>query len=178
MIATWARHLREFSSTLVRDVYDNRQTNTSLYDISTIYVRHPYDKRILLHENIRVKGEIRRHVAICVRVMHDLWRVIHENCTNWGWQVTNLGVIHWTVLIWEKGRYLNQSHDKSPYIIEIKKSRDNIKTPQNCDYTMIADRLRTDSSSTFCHPTGVVKPVYQILTSQLIAKSVYSKGHT
>ena len=71
MTATLARHLREFSSTLVRDVYDNRQTNTSLHDISTIYVRHHLDKWRLLYENIRVKGEINRHVAISVRVMHD-----------------------------------------------------------------------------------------------------------
>ena len=83
MIAAWARHLREFSSTLVRDVYDNRQTNTSLHDISTIYVRHPHDKRILLYENIRVKGEIRQHVAICVRVMHDLYtRIVRVRMTS------------------------------------------------------------------------------------------------
>ena len=50
MIAIWTRHLLEFSST----VYDNRQTNMSLHDIPTIYVRHPLDKRRLLYENIRV----------------------------------------------------------------------------------------------------------------------------
>ena len=85
MIAAWARHVREFSSTLVWDVYDNRQTNTSLHDISTIYVRHPHDKRILLYENIRVKDEIRRHVAICVRVMHDLCtRIVRVRMTSDG----------------------------------------------------------------------------------------------
>ena len=35
----------------------------------------------------------------------------------------------------KKGRYLNQSHDKSPSIIEIQKSRDNIKTPQQTAIT-------------------------------------------
>ena len=59
MSATSARVLFD-----IREVYDNRQTNTSLHDISTIYVRHPHDKLIFLYENIRVKGEIRRHVAI------------------------------------------------------------------------------------------------------------------
>ena len=43
---------------------------------------------------------------------------------------------------------------------------------------MIADRLRTDSLSNFCNPTGVVKPVYQILIFPLTGKAVYSKGQT
>ena len=48
--ATPARVLFVF----VRDMYDNRQINTSLHDIPTMCVRHPHDKRILLYENIRV----------------------------------------------------------------------------------------------------------------------------
>ena len=51
-------------------------------------------------------------------------------------------------MVWhsrEKGRDLNQSHDKSPYTLrKIKKQRDNIKNvTKNFDNTTSADRLRT-----------------------------------
>ena len=43
-----------------------------------------------------------------------------------------------------------------------KKQRDNIKTPPKIDYTTIADRLRMVSWSNSSHPTGEVKPVYEV----------------
>ena len=54
-----------------------------------------------------------------------------------------------------------------------KKQRDNTKNAtKNLDYTTIADRLRTVSWSNNCHHTGVVKPVYELLTFPLTAKAV------
>ena len=45
-------------------------------------------------------------------------------------------------------------------------------------YTTIADRLRAASLSNDSHPTGVMKPVYAILTFTLTATAMLSKGHT
>ena len=54
-----------------------------------------------------------------------------------------------------------------------KKQRDNIKNAtKNFDYTTIADRLRTVSSSNSSHPTCVVKPLYERSTFPLTAKVV------
>ena len=51
-----------------------------------------------------------------------------------------------------------------------KKHRDNIKNAtKNCDYTTIADRLRTVSRSNSRYPTGVVKPVDERSTLPLTA---------
>ena len=55
---------------------------------------------------------------------------------------------------------------------KIQKHRDNTKRQQIFDYTTIADRLRTVSWGNDSHPTGVVKPVYDILTFPLTAKAV------
>ena len=49
---------------------------------------------------------------------------------------------------------------------------------KNFDYTTIAYLLRTVSRGNDSHPTGVVKPVYGILTFPLTEKAVQSKGHT
>ena len=43
---------------------------------------------------------------------------------------------------------------------------------KNFNYIKITDRLRTVSWSVDGNPTGVVKPVYGILTFSLIAKAV------
>ena len=80
----------------------------------------------------------------------------------------------------QKGRDLTQSYDKTPTPTEkSKKHRDNITNPtKNCDYTTIADRLRTVGWCNSCYPNGVVKPVYERSTFQLTATAVKSKGHT
>ena len=60
-----------------------------------------------------------------------------------------------------------KSTDKS------KKQRDNTKNAtKNYDYTTITDRLRTVSWSNNSHPSGVVKPVYELSTFRLTATSV------
>ena len=52
---------------------------------------------------------------------------------------------------------------QKPNSIRNWKPRDNTKTPQkNFDYKTIADRLRVVSWSNYCHPTGMIKPVYGI----------------
>ena len=43
---------------------------------------------------------------------------------------------------------------------------------KNFDYTTIADRFRTVSWSNDSHPTGIVKPVYEIPTFPLTATAV------
>ena len=43
-----------------------------------------------------------------------------------------------------------------------KTSTDSPKTPPNIDYTTIEDRRKAVSWSNYCHPTGVLKPVYRI----------------
>ena len=53
------------------------------------------------------------------------------------------------------------------------KQRDNTKTsPKNFDYKTIADRLSTVSWGNDSHHTGMVKPVYGILTFPLTTKAV------
>ena len=46
------------------------------------------------------------------------------------------------------------------------------KCHQNFDYTAIADRIRKVSWGNDSHPTGVVKPVYEIPTFPLTTKAV------
>ena len=54
-----------------------------------------------------------------------------------------------------------------------KKQRDNIKyANRNFDYTTIAERLWTVSWRNSCHPTGVVKLVYERSTVPLTATAV------
>ena len=54
-----------------------------------------------------------------------------------------------------------------------KKQRDNIKNAtKNFDYTTIAARLMTVSWSNDFHPTGVVKPVFEIPSFPLTVKNV------
>ena len=68
-----------------------------------------------------------------------------------------------------KGRDLTQSRDKNPYTHRTihKATWLHKNATKNCDYTTIADRLRTVSWSSNSHPTGVVKPVYERATFQL-----------
>ena len=64
--------------------------------------------------------------------------------------------------VWEKGRDLTQSYDKSPYTTEMSKGHnDNTNNAtKKFDYRAVADRLRTNSWSNYGHPTGVINPVY------------------
>ena len=66
-----------------------------------------------------------------------------------------------TLCMWEKGRNLTQSYDKSPCTHRklYKTKWQHKNTTKNFDYTAIADRLRTVSWGNDSHPTGVVKPV-------------------
>ena len=69
---------------------------------------------------------------------------------------------HWKNLkTKEKGRYLAQFYDKSPYTNRQfhKAKLQHRKRHQNFDCTTIADRLRMVSWSNDIQPTGVVKPV-------------------
>ena len=77
--------------------------------------------------------------------------------------VNNISVIHMTR---ETGRDLTRSYDKSPYANrKVQKAKLQPKyVNKNFDYTKIANRLRTVSRSNDSHPTGVVKPVYEIPT--------------
>ena len=61
----------------------------------------------------------------------------------------------------EKGRYLTQSYDKSPYTHRQsqKAMRQHKHATQNVDLTVIADGLRTVSWSNGSLPTGVVKHI-------------------
>ena len=71
-----------------------------------------------------------------------MWRYVYELCTTYDELYTRIVRVKMIsddfgykyplngTYMRKKGRFLNQSHDKSPYIIEIQKSRDNIKTPQ------------------------------------------------
>ena len=61
-------------------------------------------------------------------------------------------------------------------ILKVKRQHKDVT--ENFDYTTIADRLLTVSWSNYCHPNGVVKPVYGIPNFQLTAKAVLSKGRT
>ena len=78
------------------------------------------------------------------------------------------------IVLWEKGRDLTQSYDRSPYTHRKiqKATRQHKNATKSLDYTTIADRLSWGNDS---HPTGVVKPVYRIPTFPLSAKSVQSK---
>ena len=69
----------------------------------------------------------------------------------------------------EKDRDLTQSYAKSPYTDrKIHKATWQHKNAnKNLDYTTIADRLRTVSWGNDSNPTGVVKPVNEILTLPL-----------
>ena len=49
---------------------------------------------------------------------------------------------------------------------------------KNLDYTTIAERFRTVSSSNNSNPTGVIKLVYERSTSPLTATAVWSIGNT
>ena len=73
-----------------------------------------------------------------------------------------------------KGRDLTQSYDKSPYTHrKIPKTTWQHKNATKIfDYTAIADRLRTVSSSSSSRPIGVVKPVYERSTFPLTATAV------
>ena len=87
-------------------------------------------------------------------------------------------VMHWR----GKGRDLTQSWVlwQNPYThrkIQNATSQHKNAT-KNFDYTTIADRLRTVSLSNSSQPTGVVKPVYERSTFQLITTAVLSKGYT
>ena len=66
----------------------------------------------------------------------------------------------------EKGRYITQSYDKSPYTHRktLKATLQHTNASKNVDYTTTADRLRTVSWGNDSHLTGVVKPVYGIPT--------------
>ena len=58
-----------------------------------------------------------------------------------------------------------------------KKQRDNTKiTTKTFDNTTIVDRLRTVSWSNNCHPTDMVKPVYERSTFPLTATIVHALG--
>ena len=63
----------------------------------------------------------------------------------------------------EKGRYLTQSYNKSPYTSRnVKRQSDNTyNATKKFDYTAVADRLRTVSWSNYGHPTCVVNLVYR-----------------
>ena len=78
------------------------------------------------------------------------------------------------ISVCEKGRDLTQSYGKAPTLPEkSNKQHDNIKhATKNLDYTTIADRLRTVSWSNSSHPTGVVKPVYELSIVPLTATAV------
>ena len=80
----------------------------------------------------------------------------------------------------KKKKNLIQFYDKGPYIHrKIQKTKWQHKNaPKNFDHTTIADRLRTVSWSNDGYPTDAVKPVNGIITFQLTAKAVLSKGHT
>ena len=79
----------------------------------------------------------------------------------------------------QKGIYLTQSYDKSPYTHrKIQKATwPHKKRHQNFDYRTIADRLRTVSWSNNSHPSGMVKAVYGLPTIPITATAVKSKGH-
>ena len=68
----------------------------------------------------------------------------------------------------EKESDLTQTYDKSPYTQKSKKQRDNIKTSP---ITSITQRFQTDFGrsvwSNNSHPTGVVKPVYDVLIANV-----------
>ena len=91
----------------------------------------------------------------------------------------NINVLWVTVFadylgLYEKGRDLTQSYDKSP---------NTHRKPQKASWQhtndiTIADWLRTVSWGNDNHPTGVVKRVYGILTFPLTTKAVLLKGHT
>ena len=85
----------------------------------------------------------------------------------------HLGILYYT-LLWEKGRDLTQSYDKSPYTDrKIQKATWQHKNAtKNFDYTTIGDRLRTVSWGNDSQPTGVVKQVYGIPAFLLTAKVV------
>ena len=58
---------------------------------------------------------------------------------------------------------LTQSYEKSPYTnrnVKRAKCQKDKDRHKKFDYTAVADRLRTVSSSTYGHPTGVVNLVY------------------
>ena len=74
----------------------------------------------------------------------------------------------------KKGRYLIQSHDKSPYTQRKKIKLTTQKRHQNVDYTTIAILCSTVSWGNDSHQTGVVKPVNGIPTFPLTAKTVYT----
>ena len=65
-------------------------------------------------------------------------------------------------VLWrEKEGDLTQSYDKNPHNNRNLENQWTIQKPhQNFDYTTIAYRLRTVTSSNNSHRTGVVKPVY------------------
>ena len=68
---------------------------------------------------------------------------------------------------------LTRSYDKNPYTNnKFENQLTTQKRHQNFDYTTIADRIRTFSSSNNSHPTDVVKPVYGYQTLPLTAKAV------
>ena len=62
-----------------------------------------------------------------------------------------------------KGRDLTQSYDKSPYTNRnVKRAKwQHKQRHKKFDYTAIADRLRTVSSSIYSHPAGVVYRFYR-----------------
>ena len=79
----------------------------------------------------------------------------------------------------KKERDLTQSYDKSPYTHrKIQKATWQHKNAtKNFDYTTIADRLRTVSSSNSSHSTCVVKPVYKRSTFPFTATAVLTNEH-
>ena len=68
----------------------------------------------------------------------------------------------------------DQSYEKGPYTNrKFQKAKlQNKNATKNFDYKTTTDRLRAVSWSNDSHPTGVVKPVYGILTFSLTAKDV------
>ena len=85
------------------------------------------------------------------------------------------GLEAWTPMSEEKKEEIWLSTmTKAPYIHrKIQKATWQHKNAtKNFDYTAIADRLRTVSSSNNNHPTGVVKPVYERSTFPLTATAV------
>ena len=74
----------------------------------------------------------------------------------------------------EKGRDLTQSYDKSPYTHRIikKTNATTQNATKNFDYKTITDRLRTVSWGNDSDATGMIKPVYGILTLTLTARAV------
>ena len=74
----------------------------------------------------------------------------------------------------EKWSDLTQTYDKglNTHRKPQRATRQHKNDTKNFEYTTIADRLRTVSWSNDSHPTGVVNPVYGILTFPPTAKAV------